>query len=52
MKKVYIEYWDNGKLVKGYFELLKKTDVFVSIKTGKNIIEIPRTEVKKLKEKI
>jgi len=54
MKEVYIEYIDNGRTVKGYFELIKKTDIFVSLKTksGKNIIEIPRTKILKLKEKL
>lgn len=51
-KEVYVEFEDDKKIVKGYFELVKKTDIFVVIKTDKNILEIPRTKILKLKEKI
>lgn len=51
-KEVYLEFKDNGKIVKGYFELVKKTDIFVVVKTKNNIIELPRTSILKLKEKI
>lgn len=51
-KKVFVSYDDNGKEVKGYFELIKKTNNFIEIKSGENSIIIPYHKINKIKEKL
>ena len=51
MKKVYIDYNDEGKNVKGYFDLIEQTANYVKIKSNENVLTIPYHKINKLKEK-
>lgn len=53
MRKAYVNYTDEeGKIVKGTFELIEQKDNYVKIKSNENILTIPYHKLNKLKEKI
>ena len=50
--KVWISFKDeNNKKVEGFFELIKKTEQYVEIRTSSNTIIIPWLRVNKIKLK-
>lgn len=52
MKKVFIKYEDEGKMVEGMFEMVEENGHFVKIKSGRNILTIPFHKIQKIKERI
>ena len=53
VKKIYLCYKDDDEeKVKGYFDLIKETDNFIKIKTGKNVITLPYSRIIKIKENV
>jgi len=52
MKQVFVDYQDEGKNVKGTFELIEQKDNYIRIRSNENIITIPYHKINKLKEKV
>ena len=50
--KVFVEYQDDKKIVKGMFDLIEQTSNYVKIKSGKNILTIPFHKINKMKQSL
>lgn len=53
MVKIFVSYKDdNNQIVKGYFSLIKETDNYIRIQSGKNEITIPYHRIIKVKKEV
>ena len=51
LEKVWISFQDEGREIKGYFDLVEQTDSYVKIQSKENIILIPYHRINKIKLK-